>query len=35
MDTFKDKRYLDDLWARDEAPWEVWKKDKRDKEAVR
>jgi glucose-1-phosphate cytidylyltransferase len=26
MDTFKDKRFLDDLVARDEAPWEVWKK---------
>lgn len=25
MDTFKDKQYLDDLMARDAAPWEVWK----------
>ena len=21
MDTFKDKQTLDELWARDEAPW--------------
>jgi glucose-1-phosphate cytidylyltransferase len=26
MDTFKDKRELDDMLARDNAPWEVWKK---------
>lgn len=25
MDTFKDKQYLDDLYARGNAPWEVWK----------
>ena len=25
MDTFKDKQFLDDLVAQDEAPWEVWK----------
>lgn len=25
MDTFKDKQQLDDLYARGEAPWEVWK----------
>lgn len=25
MDTFKDKQQLDDLYARDEAPWVVWK----------
>jgi glucose-1-phosphate cytidylyltransferase len=25
MDTFKDKQFLDDLMARGEAPWEVWK----------
>jgi glucose-1-phosphate cytidylyltransferase len=25
MDTFKDKQLLDDLDARGEAPWEVWK----------
>lgn len=35
MDTFKDKRFLDDLWGKDEAPWEVWKEDKKSKEAVR
>jgi len=26
MDTFKDKRFLDDLMDRGEASWEVWKK---------
>jgi glucose-1-phosphate cytidylyltransferase len=25
MDTFKDKQQLDELYARGEAPWEVWK----------
>ena len=25
MDTFKDKQQLDDLYARGEAPWEVWR----------
>jgi glucose-1-phosphate cytidylyltransferase len=25
MDTFKDKQALDDMYARGEAPWEVWK----------
>jgi glucose-1-phosphate cytidylyltransferase len=25
MDTFKDKQFLDDLYARGGAPWEVWK----------
>ena len=25
MDTFKEKQVLDDLYARGEAPWEVWK----------
>lgn len=25
MDTFKDKRFLDDLWETDRAPWMVWK----------
>ena len=24
MDTFKDKQYLDDLFASGEAPWELW-----------
>ena len=26
MDTFKDKIGLDELWARDHAPWRVWKR---------
>jgi glucose-1-phosphate cytidylyltransferase len=26
MDTFKDKQRLDDLYAKGDAPWEVWKK---------
>ena len=26
MDTFKDKQILDDLYAKGDAPWEVWKK---------
>lgn len=26
MDTFKDKQRLDDLYARGQAPWEVWKR---------
>jgi glucose-1-phosphate cytidylyltransferase len=26
MDTFKDKQLLDDLYARGDAPWEVWKR---------
>lgn len=26
LDTFKDKQRLDDLYARGDAPWEVWKK---------
>lgn len=25
MDTFKDKQYLDDLYAKGSAPWELWK----------
>ena len=25
MDTFKDKQRLDDLYAKDQAPWQVWK----------
>ncbi len=25
MDTFKDKQLLDDMYAREEAPWEAWK----------
>jgi glucose-1-phosphate cytidylyltransferase len=27
MDTFKDKQQLDDLYARGDAPWVVWKSD--------
>ncbi|MGE0822165.1 MAG: sugar phosphate nucleotidyltransferase [Candidatus Binatia bacterium] len=27
MDTFKDKQHLDELHARGNAPWEVWKND--------
>ena len=27
MDTFKDKQFLDDLYSRGEAPWEVWKSE--------
>jgi glucose-1-phosphate cytidylyltransferase len=30
LDTFKDKQRLDDLYARGEAPWEVWKSFPRD-----
>ena len=26
MDTFKEKQLLDDMYARGETPWEVWKK---------
>ena len=25
MDTFKEKQLLDDMYARGETPWEVWK----------
>jgi len=25
METFKDKRQLDEMYARGEAPWEVWR----------
>jgi len=32
MDTFKDKQQFDDLYARGSAPWEVWKKDPKEKE---
>lgn len=24
MDTLRDKQYLEDLWAKDKAPWKVW-----------
>jgi glucose-1-phosphate cytidylyltransferase len=26
MDTLRDKMYLEDLWAKGTAPWEIWKK---------
>jgi len=29
MDTFKDKQQLDELYARGQAPWEVWKQGRR------
>ena len=27
MDTFKDRMVLEDLYARDDAPWQVWRRD--------
>jgi glucose-1-phosphate cytidylyltransferase len=24
MDTLRDRRYLEDLWASGRAPWKVW-----------
>jgi glucose-1-phosphate cytidylyltransferase len=27
MDTFKDKQQLDDMYARGDTPWEVWKSE--------
>ena len=24
MDTLRDKQYLEDLWAKNQAPWRVW-----------
>src|SRR5690606_41164404 len=24
MDTLRDKKYLEDLWSANEAPWKVW-----------
>jgi hypothetical protein len=24
MDTYRDTLHLNDLWARDEAPWAIW-----------
>lgn len=29
MDTFKDKQALEELYARGDAPWEIWRKDPR------
>jgi glucose-1-phosphate cytidylyltransferase len=34
MDTFKDKQQLDDLYARGNAPWEVWKNGRPHEEAA-
>ena len=34
MDTFKDKQQLDDLYARGDAPWEVWKNSSQREEAA-
>jgi len=34
MDTFKDKQQLDDLYARGDAPWEVWKNSSPHEEAA-
>lgn len=31
MDTFKEKKLLDDLYARGETPWAVWEHDKRNR----
>jgi glucose-1-phosphate cytidylyltransferase len=32
MDTFKDRQQLDDLYTRGEAPWEVWRSAKKDRD---
>jgi glucose-1-phosphate cytidylyltransferase len=29
MDTFKEKQMLDDMYAKGDTPWEVWKKEKK------
>jgi glucose-1-phosphate cytidylyltransferase len=29
MDTFKDKRNIDDIYEQGNPPWEVWKKEGR------
>jgi len=34
MDTFKDKQVLDDMYTRDDAPWEVWKPARKRKVGV-
>lgn len=34
MDTFKDKQQLDDLYARGEAPWEIWRNSPPSEEAM-
>ncbi len=35
MDTFKDKQYLDELYERGNAPWEIWKNEAITKEKTR
>lgn len=35
MDTFKDKIFLDDLVAKDMGPWEVWRKEARNRETAK
>jgi glucose-1-phosphate cytidylyltransferase len=34
MDTFKDKQQLEDLYTRGEAPWEVWKRARRERDEI-
>lgn len=34
MDTFKDKKTLDDLYAKGNAPWEIWKPGVRQDDAI-
>jgi glucose-1-phosphate cytidylyltransferase len=34
MDTFKDRQQLEDLYTRGEAPWEVWKRSKSQRDGV-
>jgi glucose-1-phosphate cytidylyltransferase len=34
MDTFKDRQQLEDLYTRGEAPWEVWKRAKSERDEV-
>jgi glucose-1-phosphate cytidylyltransferase len=29
MDTLRDKRYLEELWASNKAPWKIWNGDRR------
>jgi glucose-1-phosphate cytidylyltransferase len=28
MDTFKEKEHLEELYARDSAPWQVWNEER-------
>ena len=34
MDTFKEKQQLEDLYTRGEAPWEVWKRTKKERNEI-